>query len=94
MFSSITSGQAIRNLFFREHHVRIKLKDGTVVEENQPYPRGGLELPLPPEDIEAKFRANAGMVLSKEKVEKVVTMVRGLEELPSVTPLADLLTPS
>ncbi len=75
-------------------HVRIKLKDGTVVEENQPYPRGGLELPLPLEDIEAKFRANAGMVLSKEKVEKVVTMVRGLEELPSVTPLADLLTPS
>ena len=40
-------------------HVKIQLADGTVVEENQPHPRGGYEDPLPPEDIEAKFRANA-----------------------------------
>ncbi|MFQ5684235.1 MAG: MmgE/PrpD family protein [Candidatus Binatia bacterium] len=75
-------------------HVRIKLKDGTVAEENQAYPRGGLGSPLPPEEIHAKFRANARMALSQAQVEKIVTMVQGLEQLPSIMVLTDLLAPS
>lgn len=74
-------------------HVRIRLKNGTVLEENQPFPRGGLEFPLPAVEIEEKFRANAGMALPREKVEKIVTSVRRLEELPSIGALADLLAP-
>lgn len=72
-------------------HVRVILKDGRILEESQPHPRGGLEMPLPPEEIIAKFRTNAGMALSAEKVERVIASVRSLEELPSIKELTDLL---
>lgn len=74
-------------------HVRINLDDGSVLEENQPHPRGGLESPLPPEEIEEKFRANARLALSQEKVNRIVDLVRQLEQLPSITVLSDLLQP-
>jgi 2-methylcitrate dehydratase PrpD len=74
-------------------HVKIKLKDGRVLEENQPYPRGGLESPLPPEAIEEKFRANARLAIKREKAEEIVTTVRRLEDLPKIETLADLLVP-
>ncbi len=31
-------------------HVKVRMKDDTVLEENQPHPRGGFEDPLPPEE--------------------------------------------
>ena len=40
-------------------HIRMKLKDGRVLEERQPHIRGGIHEPLAREDIERKFRANA-----------------------------------
>jgi 2-methylcitrate dehydratase PrpD len=39
-------------------HVRMTLKDGTVVEERQPHIRGGAHEPLTREEIEDKFRRN------------------------------------
>ena len=39
-------------------HVRMTLKDGSVVEERQPYIRGGVNDPLTRAEIEAKFRRN------------------------------------
>jgi 2-methylcitrate dehydratase PrpD len=39
-------------------HVRVKLKDGTTVEERQPHMRGGAKEPLTRADIEEKFRQN------------------------------------
>ena len=75
-------------------HVKIRLKNGRILEENQPYPRGGLESPLPPAEIEEKFRANAGLALPKEKIEKIVATIRKLEELPAIGTLADMLTAS
>jgi 2-methylcitrate dehydratase PrpD len=75
-------------------HVKIKLDDGTVIEENQAHPRGGLEEPLPPEEIEEKFRANAGLAVPLNKVDVIVDAVRHLEELPLITALTDLLSPT
>ena len=75
-------------------HVKIKLADGTVLEENQPHPRGGLESPLPPEEIEAKFRANARLALSEGQLDLIVKSVKTLEQLPSITTLSDLLSPT
>lgn len=72
-------------------HVKVYLDDGTLLEENQPHPRGGFEDPLPPADIEEKFRANARLALPLERVEKVLDAVRHLEELPSTRQLSDLL---
>ena len=75
-------------------HVKIQLDDGTTLEENQPHPRGGVELPLPPREIEDKFRANASLALSGAKSESVIYAIAHLEELPSITILADLLSPA
>ena len=75
-------------------HVKIKLKGGTVLEENQPYPRGGLEEPLLPEEIEDKFRANARLALADVRVERIIDAVRQIEQLSSITSLADLLVPA
>ena len=74
-------------------HVKIRLNDGTLLEENQPFPRGGYELPLPAEDIEEKFHANASLAVAREKAEEIVTAVRQLERLAKVGSLTDLLAP-
>ncbi len=72
-------------------HVMIKLRGNRVVEENQPHPRGGFELPLPLDEIEAKFRSNAGMALAEKNVEEIIAKVRKLEALPSAGSLTGLL---
>jgi len=72
-------------------HVKIFLDDGTCLEQNQPHPRGGFEDPLPPEEIEAKFRANARLALSAERAGAILDSMRRLEQLPSIRTLADLL---
>jgi 2-methylcitrate dehydratase PrpD len=40
-------------------HIRATLRDGSVVEERQPYLRGGVQEPLTREDVTYKFRLNA-----------------------------------
>jgi 2-methylcitrate dehydratase PrpD len=74
-------------------HVKVFLDDGTRYEENQPHPRGGFEDPLPPAEVEEKFRANAGLALATAKVEKIIPAVRQLETLPAIGALTDLLLP-
>jgi 2-methylcitrate dehydratase PrpD len=74
-------------------HVKIRLDDGTELAENQPHPRGGFEDPLPPAEIEEKFRANARLALPEEKVERILDSVRRLEQLSSIGTLSDLLNP-
>ena len=39
-------------------HIRATLKDGRVVEERQPYLRGGAQEPLTPQDVTDKFALN------------------------------------
>jgi 2-methylcitrate dehydratase PrpD len=74
-------------------HVQIRLADGSVLEENQPHPRGGFEDPFPPEEIESKFRANAQLRLPPARAEEIVAAVRRLEELPKITSITELLKP-
>ena len=74
-------------------HVKVRMTDGTVLEENQPHPRGGFEDPLPPQEIEAKFRANAGLALPAHKTDEIVRLVDRLEELPAIALLTEKLIP-
>ncbi len=74
-------------------HVKIRLEDGRILEENQAHPRGGLEEPLSAQEIEAKFRANARLALSVETIERILGLVKQLEELSRVNILSDLLNP-
>jgi 2-methylcitrate dehydratase PrpD len=68
--------------------VEITLADGRVLRERQDRPRGGPDAPLTPAEIEAKFHGNAGLTLPADKIERVVTGVRGLA---ADAPLPDLL---
>jgi 2-methylcitrate dehydratase PrpD len=72
-------------------HVKVTMVDGRVFEENQPHPRGGLEDPLPPAEIEEKFRANAGLALPASQVDDIVVTVDRLEEISSISLLTDKL---
>jgi 2-methylcitrate dehydratase PrpD len=74
-------------------HVKIFLDDGTVLEENQPHPRGGYEDPLPPVEVAEKFRANARLALAPARVEAVLDAIGRLEQLPTIKTLSDLLSP-
>jgi 2-methylcitrate dehydratase PrpD len=40
-------------------HIRVTLRDGSVVEERQPFMRGGVQAPLTRADVEDKFMLNA-----------------------------------
>jgi 2-methylcitrate dehydratase PrpD len=72
-------------------HVKVVLEDGSILEENQPHPRGGLEDPLAPEEIRDKFRANARLALPAANNEKIIDAVNRLELLPSIASLSELL---
>jgi 2-methylcitrate dehydratase PrpD len=74
-------------------HVKIILDDGRVLEENQPHPRGGFEDPLPPREVEEKFRANARLALAPKQVDEIVDLVAHLEQFSSIGALSDLLNP-
>jgi 2-methylcitrate dehydratase PrpD len=75
-------------------HVKILLTDGTVLEENQPHPRGGYEDPLGSGEVAEKFRANARLALPDSGVERILDSVSRLEQLSSISILSDLLSRS
>jgi 2-methylcitrate dehydratase PrpD len=72
-------------------HVRIRLTDGRVVEERQDRPRGGPDLPMSRDELEEKFRGNAGLLLKGDQIEEASTRFRGLVELRELTPLMTIL---
>ena len=76
-----------------EGHVQLKMKDGSVFTEDQLHPRGGYEDPLPPEEIEAKFHANARLALAEHDVEEIIRLVQQLEALPSISRLTEKFIP-
>ena len=76
-----------------EGHVQLKMKDGSVFTEDQLHPRGGYEDPLPPEEVEAKFRANARLALAEDDVEEIIKMVQQLEALPVISRLTEKFIP-
>jgi 2-methylcitrate dehydratase PrpD len=73
-------------------HLRVRLKDGRVVEEWQDHPRGGPDSPMAPGEIEAKFRGNASLVMPDERAARVIRDVRALEAAPNLDPLMQSLT--
>ncbi|HEV8639740.1 MAG TPA: MmgE/PrpD family protein [Methylomirabilota bacterium] len=72
-------------------HVLVRLADGRVVEARQEHPRGGPDFPLTRDELEAKFRGNAALVLSAERIERVIREVERLPRAPRLEGLAALL---
>jgi 2-methylcitrate dehydratase PrpD len=73
-------------------HVRITLNDGRVVEERQDRPRGGPDLPMSLQELEDKFRANAGLSLSPSRIEQIIRDVATLTAHRQLTSLMACLT--
>jgi 2-methylcitrate dehydratase PrpD len=73
-------------------HLRARLKDGRVVEEWQDHPRGGPDSPMSREEIESKFRGNASLVMSEDRVSQVIRNVTGLDAEPNLLNLTQSLT--
>jgi 2-methylcitrate dehydratase PrpD len=60
--------------------VRITTKNGRTLEADFPYQRGGPENPMTPDEVRAKFRQNAGLVLGDAEVSALEGAVLGLDE--------------
>jgi len=73
-------------------HVRVRLKDGRVLEEWQDHPRGGPDSPMGRDEIEAKFRGNASLVMSDDGAARVIAGVRTLAAAPGLESLMQSLT--
>ena len=59
-------------------HVRVRLRDGRVVDERQDHPRGGPDSPMTRDEIESKFHGNASLVMSTDRASRVVRTVEAL----------------
>ena len=68
--------------------VEVTLAGGRTLRERQDRPRGGPDAPLTREEIEAKFRGNAALVLPAPQVERALAAVN---ELAGARSLANLL---
>ncbi len=64
--------------------LRVRLKNGEVRESRVSHNRGGPENPLSDEELEVKFRTNAGRVLPAEQVEELRCTLEGLGEADTV----------
>jgi 2-methylcitrate dehydratase PrpD len=70
--------------------VRVRLRDGRVLEAQAPDGRGSLARPLPPEAVVEKFRDNAGRALSPRQVTELERAALSLDALPDVRALTAL----
>ena len=70
--------------------LRVRLKSGEAREARVSHNRGGPENPLSDEDLEVKFRTNAGRVLPGEQVEELRFALEALEGSETVEDLMRL----
>jgi 2-methylcitrate dehydratase PrpD len=70
--------------------VIVETKDGRRLEEIEEFNRGSRQNPMSREEIEAKFRANAGFLLSPSEGDKIIHAVDNIETLPKISELVKL----
>ena len=71
--------------------VKVKLKDGREYSSTVDKARGNCEAPLTDEELIAKYRECAGVLLSKEKVERALELMLNFEQLRKVSDLMDIV---
>jgi len=74
-------------------HIKVTLKDGRTLEKEEEYQKGNPKKPLSPAESSEKFRRLASSSFSQNRIEKIVSAVRPLEELQDLKELTSLLTP-
>ncbi|MFQ5666655.1 MAG: MmgE/PrpD family protein, partial [Candidatus Binatia bacterium] len=73
--------------------LRVRLRDGRVLEHRERINRGSAERPLSEHEVREKFRSNASRVLDPRGVEAVAATVAGLEDRADLVTLATGLVP-
>ncbi len=71
--------------------VTVELTSGRVLRHQVEYSRGRPELPLEPEELDAKFLYCSRYILPPDHIDGALTQFRGLEEVEDVTGLASIL---
>lgn len=69
----------------------VRTLDGREFTRDVEFPLGAAENPLAPADLEAKFRRLTAGVIGAERADAIRAAVVGIEELPSIRTLTDLL---
>jgi 2-methylcitrate dehydratase PrpD len=72
--------------------IRVKLKDGRVVEDRYDVARGHPTKPMSWAELTEKFRDCAGLVLSRKKVDETIRLLEQFQNLNSLRPLMRALT--
>ena len=72
--------------------IRVKLKDGRVVEDRYDVARGHPTKPMSWAELTEKFRDCAGLVLSRKKVDETIRLLEQFQDLKSLRPLMRALT--
>jgi 2-methylcitrate dehydratase PrpD len=72
--------------------IRVKLKNGTIIEGRYDIARGHPEKPLTWNELSEKFRDCATLVLPKRNVDAVIPLLEKFPRLPSIDPLLRLLS--
>jgi 2-methylcitrate dehydratase PrpD len=67
--------------------IRVKLKDGKVIEGRYDVARGHPEKPMSWDELGEKFYDCASLVLARDRAERAVELVARVEKLPSLSPL-------
>jgi 2-methylcitrate dehydratase PrpD len=71
--------------------VTIQTRDGRVLEREFPYQAGAPENPMSPDDVRAKFRENASLLLGNGEIEALEQHVLSLEERDDLRSFLSLL---
>ena len=73
-------------------HVRVRLKNGRVVEGRYDVARGHPEKPMSWTDLAEKFHDCAGVVLPRNKIDRAIELVAQIETLKTLKPLFGALS--
>ena len=71
--------------------VRIRTRDGQVLEAELPYQRGGPENPMSADEVRDKFRTNASLALDRgdvERLEETIMTLEGRDDLAGLQALS------
>jgi len=68
--------------------LRMRLRDGRVLEHDEPVNRGSADQPLSDADVLAKFRRNAARVLPASRIDALLAALERLDAAPNVHELA------
>jgi 2-methylcitrate dehydratase PrpD len=75
-------------------HIKVSLTDGRVFEKEEEYQKGNPKKPLSPAESSDKFRRLASSAFSPNRIEKLISVVRRVEDLEYARELTSLLIPT